>query len=217
VRFERAVFFSDAVMAIAITLLLVDVRPPETGDATYEAALLAMLRRPEPFIAVAIGFFVLGSYWMSHRSVFTLLVGTSRGVLWANLVFLFGVAIQPFFTAALAAHAPNAVSVTAYAVCQVFTGLALWLVWLMALRRPDLLAASVTSRRRRFIHLQLVRGPIVFALSILVVTLVSPVAGMLTWALAIPIAIVSARLFPDLTRDPDSIPRRRAPEPVEER
>ena len=114
-RFERAVFFSDAVMAIAITLLLVDVRPPETGDATYEAALLAMLRQPQPFIAVAIGFFVLGSYWMSHRSVFTLLVGTSRGVLWANLVFLFGVAIQPFFTAALAAHAPNVVSVTAYA------------------------------------------------------------------------------------------------------
>ena len=216
-RFERAIFFSDAVMAIAITLLLVDVRPPETGDATYEAALLAMLRQPAPFIAVAIGFFVLGSYWMSHRSVFTLLMGTSRGVLWANLLFLFGVAIQPFFTAALAAHAPNAVSVTAYAACQVFTGLALWLVWLMALRRPDLLAASVTPRRRRFIHVQLVRGPIVFALSIPVVTLISPVAGMLTWAVAIPIAIVAARLFPDLTRDPDSVPRGPAPDPVEGR
>ncbi len=171
--------------------------------------------QPEPFIAVAIGFFVLGSYWMSHRSVFTLLLGASRGVLWANLVFLAGVAIQPFFTAALAAHAPNVVSVTAYAGCQVFTGLALWLVWLMALRRPDLLAASVTPRRRRFIHIQLVRGPIVFALSIAVAILVSPVAGMVTWALAIPIAIVSARLFPDLTRDPDSIPRRPDPDAVQ--
>jgi uncharacterized membrane protein len=209
-RFERVVFFSDAVMAIAITLLLVDIRPPQTDDAGYEAALLAMLRHPEPFIAVAIGFYVLGSYWMSHRAIFALLVRSSSGVLWANLLFLFGVAIQPFFTMALAAHVPNAVSVAAYAACQVFTGLALWSVWLLALRRSELLAPSVTARRRRFIHLQLVRGPIIFGLSIAVATLVSPSAGMVAWAAAIPVAIVTARLFPDLGKDPDATVHRPA-------
>ena len=207
-RFERVVFFSDAVMAIAITLLIIDIRPPETSEAAYPDALLAMLRHPEPFVAVAIGFYVLGSYWMSHRAVFALMVRSSPGVLWANLLFLFGVAIQPFFTMALAAHVPNVVSVSAYAICQVFTGLALWFVWLMALRRPDLLARTVTARRRRFIHLQLVRGPIVFALSVIVAIVASPVTGMVAWAASIPVAIVTARMFPDLTRDPDSGPRR---------
>jgi uncharacterized membrane protein len=206
-RFERVVFFSDAVMAIAITLLIIDIRPPETSEAAYPDALLAMLRHPEPFIAVAIGFYVLGSYWMSHRAVFALMVRSSQGVLWTNLLFLFGIAIQPFFTMALAAHVPNTVSVAAYAFCQVFTGLALWFVWLMALRRPDLLAATVTPRRRRFIHLQLIRGPIVFAASVVVAIAVAPGAGMVTWAAAIPVAIVTARMFPDLGKDPDSAPR----------
>jgi uncharacterized membrane protein len=207
-RFERVVFFSDAVMAIAITLLIIDIRPPETTDAAYPDALLAMLRHPEPFVAVAIGFYVLGSYWMSHRAVFALMVHSSPGVLWANLLFLFGVAIQPFFTMALAAHAPNVVSVAAYAACQVFTGLALWVVWLTALRRPDMLAPTVTPRRRRFVHLQLVRGPIVFALSVAVAIVASPIAGMATWAASIPVAIITARMFPDLGKDPDSAPRR---------
>ncbi len=210
VRFERVVFFSDAVMAIAITLMLVDVRPPETSEAAYEAALREMLRQPSQLIAVAIGFYVLGSYWMSHRSVFALLLRTSRGVLWANLLFLFGIAMQPFFTAALAAHTPNVTSVVAYAACQVFTGLAMWLIWLMALRRPDYLASSVTPRRRRFLHLQLVRGPIVMAFSIPVAVLVSPTAGMVSWALLLPFAIVTGRMFPDLSKDPDSTPRRPA-------
>jgi uncharacterized membrane protein len=203
-RFERVVFFSDAVMAIAITLLLVDIRPPETREAGYEAALLAMLQRPEPFIAVAIGFLVLGSYWISHRAVFSLFRRSTVGLLWANLLFLFGIALQPFFTTALAAETPNRVSVAAYAGCQVFTGLALWLVWLVALR-SGILATSAGERRRRFMHLQLLRAPLAFGLSIPVAILLGPLAGMVTWSLQLPAIVVASRVFPDQPRDPDAV------------
>jgi uncharacterized membrane protein len=202
-RFERVVFFSDAVMAIAITLLLVDIRPPETDAAGYEAALLAMLQRPEPFIAVAIGFLVLGSYWISHRAVFSLFRRSTVGMLWANLVFLFGIALQPFFTMALAAQSPNRVSVAAYAGCQVFTGLALWLVWLLALR-GRVVATTLDDRRRRFMHLQMLRAPVAFGVSIPVALALGPLAGMLTWALQVPAIILAARVFPEQPRDPDA-------------
>jgi len=108
---HRLITFSDSVFAIAATLLVVDLRPPATGAAGYEPALLDYLTQPGPFIATAIGFLVVGSYWSSHRRTFTLIAETNGPLVWANLFFLFWVAIQPFLTAALAEHDPNRTSV----------------------------------------------------------------------------------------------------------
>ncbi|HEX8026713.1 MAG TPA: TMEM175 family protein [Candidatus Limnocylindrales bacterium] len=201
-RFERVVFFSDAVMAIAITLLLIDLRPPETDEAGYEAALRAMLVRPEPFIAVAIGFLVLGSYWISHRAVFSLLERAAPRVIWANLLFLFGIAIQPFFTMALSAHVPNETSVAAYSICQVGTGLSLWAVWRLAAATPGT-TVPISSRRARYLEIQLLHAPAAFAASVPVTIAAGPLAGMLAWFLQVPVAVWAARKFAGLPGDPD--------------
>lgn len=201
-RFERVVFFSDAVMAIAITLLLIDLRPPQADDAGYEAALRAMLARPEPFIAVAIGFLVLGSYWISHRAVFSLLERATPRIIWANLLFLFGIAIQPFFTMALAAHAPNATSVAAYSACQVATGLALWLVWRVAARDPTA-TIEIDARRARYLDIQLLHAPLAFGASIPVALALGPLPGMLVWFVQVPVAVWAARAYADQPTDPD--------------
>ena len=56
--FDRVVFFSDAVFAFAITLLLIDLRPPNVPAPEFEAALRAFFGQPGPFVATAIGFLV---------------------------------------------------------------------------------------------------------------------------------------------------------------
>lgn len=199
IRFERVVFFSDAVFAIAATLLFIDLRPPVAPAAGYEAALTAFLSRPAPFIAIAIGFFVVGSYWVSHRGIFALLRTTDGPIVWANLLFLFWIAIQPFFTAALAEHDPTVTSVVAYASCQVLAGLSQLGLWAAALRDRDLLTPAATPRRIRYVTIQLIRAPLAFALSIPIAVALGPTTATLSWGLIIVVAVVIHRAFGDLT------------------
>jgi uncharacterized membrane protein len=209
-RFQRLIFFTDAVFAIAITLLVVDLRPPDVPAPGYEAALRAYLAQPAPFIATAIGFVVVGSYWMSHRSIFALIERSDARLVWTNTLFLLGIVVQPFFTAALAEHDPNRTSVIAYAGCQVVAGLAQLGLWAVALRGRHLLVTSITPRLERYITIQLVRAPAAFAISIPVTLLLGPVAGMVSWGAIIVAAVLISRAFPDIPRDPDEAQRLRA-------
>jgi uncharacterized membrane protein len=196
---DRVESFSDAVFAIAATLLVIDLRPPAGDVVDYERALQTYLSRPGPFIAMAIGFLVVGSYWVSHRKIFALLRDVDGLVVWANLVFLFWVAIQPFFTAALADHDATRTSVIAYAVCQVLAGAAQLGVWAAVLHDRRLLIDEVGSRRLAYVTIQLLRAPIAFAISIPVTVIGGPTAGSVAWTLLIVFAIVINVVFRDLS------------------
>lgn len=190
--------FSDAVFAIAATLLVIDLRPPATQSGIYEAALRAYLAQPGPFIATAIGFLVVGSYWSSHRRIFQLVRDTDGQLVWANLLFMFGVAIQPFLTAALAEHDPNTTSVLLYAGGQIATGLAQLALWLVAVRHRELLDAVATRRRIRYVTVQLIRSPLTFSVSIPVTVVLGPTAGMASWACLVALAVGIGFAFRDL-------------------
>ena len=190
--------FSDGVFAIAATLLVIDLRPPATSSATYAADLLAMLGRPTPFIAVAIGFLVVGSYWMSHRAIFALVRAGDATIAWANLAFLLFVALQPFFTAAIAAHDPTVVAVVAYAVLQVLTGIAQLGLWLAVLHDRTLLDPHVDARRIRYVTVQLLRAPITFAISIPITLAFGAMAGAVSWGRLVLAAVLIKRAVRDL-------------------
>jgi len=203
-RLQRLVSFSDAVFGFAITLLAVDLQPPEVPAGSYEEALRTYLLQPAPFIATAIGFVVVGSYWMSHRSIFAQIRRSAGGLAWANTAFLFFIVIQPFFTAALASHDPNQTSVVAYSVCQVLSGIGLLALWGVALRGHQVLAPGIEPRKIRYVTIQLCRAPLAFAVSIPVTLLVGPEFGMLTWGAIIVAAVLISRAFRDIPRDPDA-------------
>lgn len=204
-RLQRLIGFSDAVFGFAITLLAVDLQPPDVPSAGYEVALRAYLLQPAPFIATAIGFVVVGSYWMSHRSIFSVIHRSDGGLAWANTAFLFWIVVQPFFTAALAEYDPNPTSVIAYAVCQVMAGLALLALWAVALRGHGLLTPNVERRKIRYVTLQLCRAPAAFAISIPITLLLGPNLGMASWGLIVGAALVISQVFRDLPHDPDAV------------
>jgi len=203
-RLHRLISFSDAVFGFAITLLAVDLQPPDVPAASYEDALRTYLFQPAPFIATGIGFVVVGSYWMSHRSIFALIRRSAGGLAWANTAFLFWIVVQPFFTAALASHDPNRTSVVAYAACQVLSGIVLLALWAVALRGQGVLAPGIEPRKIRYVTIQLCRAPAAFAISIPVTLLLGPEFGMLTWGAIIVAAVLIARAFRDIPRDPDA-------------
>ena len=95
---DRIAFFSDAVFAIAITLLVVEISVP---DGPIAGLATALADRGPKFFAFVLSFLVIGQFWISHHRVFRHLRRYDLGVMWLNLLYLLGVAFLPFPTALL--------------------------------------------------------------------------------------------------------------------
>jgi uncharacterized membrane protein len=77
---ERIVFFSDAVMAIAITLLILEVRLPE-GSADFSRRILALWPK---YLGYFVSFWVIALYWVAHHRCFQLIRDYDRGLINLN-------------------------------------------------------------------------------------------------------------------------------------
>lgn len=92
--------FSDGVFAIAITLLILDVRVPAGGGT-----LAHRLGQAWPdYAAYVISFLIIGIMWANHHGIFRLIGRTSHGLVVANLLLLLCVAFIPFPTSVLSQH-----------------------------------------------------------------------------------------------------------------
>ena len=101
--FERVVFFSDAVYAIAITLLVIDLRVPDLpGDASTQAIADALLQLAPRFYAFALSFAVIGVYWLTHWRRFQLIERVNQRLVVINLLLLGSIVFIPFPTALIA-------------------------------------------------------------------------------------------------------------------
>src|SRR6266498_3111523 len=100
-QLERMILFSDAVFAIAITLLVIEIKVPTIDrHIATDALLLKALDELIPkFVGFFISFFIIGLYWTIHHRMFGYVVNYTRRLLWLNLVFLLAVVMMPFSTA----------------------------------------------------------------------------------------------------------------------
>jgi TMEM175 potassium channel family protein len=137
--FERIVFFSDAVFAIAITLLVLEIKPPhleQFSESSLRHHLLLLLPKFSGFV---VSFFLIGAMWIEHHRIFRYFRHYDGGVMWRNLVFLLSVAFVPFPTAVFSEYFWSRTAFVLYAASFAGAGLTkLWL-WRYAAGRADLL------------------------------------------------------------------------------
>jgi len=91
-RPERLSAFSDGVLAIIITIMVLELKVPHSADIN---ALLPLL---PVFLAYLLSFIILGIYWSNHHHMFALTERITGGILWANLHLLFWLSLMPFVT-----------------------------------------------------------------------------------------------------------------------
>lgn len=166
VGMDRLIFFSDAVFAIAITLLALDVRLPQgVGDLNDWALLDELLAIWPRYLGFVVSFLVLGTFWISHHRKFRHIRRYDNNLLLLNLLLLMAIAFIPFPTSVLSEYG-NRTATIFYALSMALTGLLSAAVWLYATHGHRLVDPGMTSAQRR----HELRGPIatigVFGVSI---------------------------------------------------
>ena len=148
-KLERLIFFSDAVFAIAITLLVIELRPPHLHFGASERDHLVALARLFPnFLGFTTSFFVVGAFWAGHHRAFAFAHRWSDALVTPNLLLLFAVAAMPFVTAYMSANATAHLPVALYCVWLIVTGLLSHHLQRIALAAP-VVDPSAPARRVR--------------------------------------------------------------------
>ncbi len=199
-EFGRFAFFTDAVFAIALTLLVLSIElPPLHGDPNAPATMFHALGDIwDSFLAFGIAFVLLGRYWIGHHQFVATLGAIDVTLLWWNLLYLAGVALLPFPTSLVANHESNPVSVIFFAVVLAALSGVQTIMYVHA-RRAELERHRLTDVQQRWriigslipVAMFLVTAPFAF---------VNPSWVLISWAV---LPLVTARLY-----------RRLAPEEV---
>lgn len=142
---SRIESFSDGVFAIAITLLIFQIRVPPVTQKRLGSELLEQW---PSYVAFLLSFLLIGIVWINHHRLFTHIRRANNGLLFLNLFLLLGVSVVPFPTAVLAIHLASAGARTAaalYSATGVVIAVSFSLLWRYVVSRSLLDSAAIES------------------------------------------------------------------------
>jgi len=141
--------FSDAVFAIAVTLLVLELHIPEFNEGSSPAKLLQQLSGQWPaYIAFIISFFSIFIIWVNHHKVFKQIYKRNTGLMFANGLILFLVSLVSYPSALLARFYlsdAKQLSVTIYTGMFVLVNIAFNLLWQQATKDKNLLRPGISD------------------------------------------------------------------------
>jgi uncharacterized membrane protein len=194
---SRLEALSDGVFAIAMTLLVLELKVPEVSHHHSDAEMVEQLRRLGPdFFAFVATFLISGSFWFIHHITFHFIRHTDRMLCWINLFFLMFVSLLPFSAGLLSHLLMHPVSQFFYFGNQLVLALILNLHWHYAIRRK-MIADDAPPREIRRISWRVASLAIAFAAP-MAATAIDP---KYTFA-AMLAAIAVARIAERVTRRP---------------
>ncbi len=112
-RFEA---FSDGVLAIIITIMVLELKVPDGGGLDALRPLLPV------FLSYVLSFLMVGIYWANHHHLLQTMHRVTGGILWANLHLLFWLSLMPFITGWLGRHPSGQAPVAMYGVVLLMSG-----------------------------------------------------------------------------------------------
>jgi TMEM175 potassium channel family protein len=146
--FERVVFFSDAVFAIVITLLVLELKVPhlsEHTESSLRGALIELLPNVAGFV---ISFLIIGLMWIEHHRIFRYIADYDAGLLWRNLFLLLCVSFVPFPTALFSENFWSRTAFILYTASFGAVATVKFLIWRHA-TKAKLLKPNVTPELQR--------------------------------------------------------------------
>ncbi len=196
----RVEAFTDGVIAVAITLLVLEIKVPETtsgNDTALWAALAGML----PALAAwAVSFLFILVFWVAHHSLFAELARADRGVFWLNGLFLLTICFTPFATSLSVQHPWSVPATFLLSLTMLLTALSFSLLrWYASfyarLTRPTEQAVLRATMRRSLL------GPCLYAVACTLAFVWSPLA-LAIQALVVALYILPSRAIVEAPASP---------------
>jgi uncharacterized membrane protein len=171
-QLERLILFSDAVFAIAITLLVIEIKIPDEEvlksyklEGVSDHNLLIGLAHLIPkFVGFLISFLIIGQYWTVHHRMFGYVINFNNKVLWLNMFFLLAIALMPFSTGFYSEYAaqPVVVPVIFYTCNIASLGILNFFMWRYLAHSKHKLTENLSPQLARYSSLRSITVPVVF-------------------------------------------------------
>ncbi len=189
--------FSDGVMAVAITLLILNITVPTPGSGSLAHELGHMWPQ---YVAYVVSFLTIGIIWINHHAAVERLREVNRAILFLNLLLLMSVVVLPFATALMADYLrvshDQHLAAAVYGGSLLLMGLTFGVLNYYTLRRhPEMLARPLSLEQRH----QLLRRAQAGSVPYLVATALAPVSAVATLAICGAVAVFYA--LPIASRD----------------
>src|SRR5574338_696423 len=126
---NRLEAFSDGVLAIIITIMVLELKVPHTPDINALQPLIPVL------LSYVLSFLYIGIYWNNHHHLLHAAKKVNGGVLWANLHLLFWLSLFPFVTGWMGEHSFARVPAAVYGVVALMSALAYYALQTLIVRR----------------------------------------------------------------------------------
>lgn len=144
---DRLAALTDAVVAIVMTLLVLDIKVPDLGSG--ESVSDALSDIAPTFNAFIVSFLLVGMYWVWHRGVFAQVRYVDKNVLWLNLLFLLPLSLIPFAASTVGEHSDDPTALHIYGTVLIAVTFMRIALDRYLNRHPGLLYEAPTSREKR--------------------------------------------------------------------
>jgi len=193
---DRIVNLSDGVFAIAITLLVLDIRVPDIPEKMVASQLPGALLSLWPnYLGYFLSFVGISAFWTIHHSIFRSIRAYDRVLLYLNFLFLMVVAFVPFPTALLGEYGDHQLPVAIYAATLAAGRLLLTATYWHSVRNERLLDEPQDPATVRFFLLRGLALPAIFLVSI-VISFLSVSLAIWSWlVMLVADAVVVHRRF----------------------
>jgi uncharacterized membrane protein len=125
---DRLTAFSDGVVAIIITIMVLELKVPHGVSLTDLAPVLPV------FLSYVLSFVYVGIYWNNHHHLLTLAKSVNGAILWANMHLLFWLSVVPFATAWMGEHELSSGPVALYGAVLIMNGAAFTILMTLLVR-----------------------------------------------------------------------------------
>lgn len=164
---SRLEAFSDGVIAVAITILVLEIKLPHlNSDVTDAGALAAMKMLFPQVLAFILSFVMLAIFWVNHHQFMHSINNVNRTVLWLNVNLLFWLCIIPFPTAFLGSHSYLKTAVGLFAVCMFCAATSFYLLRWYTLKKAELHHEHISNEFIKASLRKSMVAPFLYAISI---------------------------------------------------
>ena len=182
----RLLTLADGIFAIAMTLLVLDLRLPETPGVDLATRLGSLIPRFGTFV---VSFVVLGVFWFAHHQTFHFVVRVNRTLVWLSVLFFMGVALIPFVASVLGANYNDPIALTLYGgVIGLLTVLG-YVVWWYLTGERGLVVGGLDPDLVRKVSQWITVGPSI-ALVAIVLAFVNSLISLLIY-LVLPVLFIA--------------------------